>query len=202
MFLSAICSIFPGFTARARLEPADESGGVLTIQLRDIAQNGATDFTRLSRVALSDVSEKYFVRSGDLVFRSRGDWSAASAIGADLPEPALAIMPIFILRPNADVVDAEYLAWAINQAPAQRHFDLAAQGGNMRMISRAALETLDLEIPPLQTQRRIVEVHRLADRERLLTIDLANMRNQFITRRLVDLSKTRADLSTLAGHLS
>jgi hypothetical protein len=188
VLLSSICSIFPGFTARSRLEPTD-SGGVLTIQLRDIEQDGAVDITRMTRVVLDATAEKYFVHPGDVVFRSRGDWNVASAIDAALPEPVLAVMPLFILRPKAKVVIPEYLAWAINQAPAQRHFDGEAQGGSMRMISRSTLETLDLDIPPVATQRRIVEIDRLARLERQLTLDLAEKHRQITTRRLVDLAK-------------
>jgi len=203
VFLSSICSIFPGFTARSRLEPTD-LGGVLTIQLRDIAQDGSIDLARLTRVALDGASDRYFVRPGDVVFRSRGDWSVASSIDAVLPELALAVMPLFILRPKAKVVVSEFLAWAINQAPAQRHFDGMAQGGSMRMISRSTLETLDLDIPPLATQRHIVEIDRLARIERQLTLDLAEKRRKIITRRLVglakDLDKPRPRISKTSGN--
>ncbi|WP_294539076.1 restriction endonuclease subunit S [uncultured Rhodoblastus sp.] len=188
MLLSSICSISPGFTARSRLEPTD-SGGVLTIQLRDIEQDGTVDITRMSRVVMDAAAEKYFVHPGDVVFRSRGDWNVASAIDAALSEPALAVMPLFILRPKSSVVIPDFLAWAINQAPAQRHFDCEAQGGNMRMISRSTLETLDLDIPPVATQRRIVEIDRLARQERQLTLDLAEKQRQIVTRRLVDLAE-------------
>ena len=59
----------------------------------------------------------------------------------------------------------------------------------MRMISRSTLETLDLDIPPVATQRRIVEIDRLARLERQLTLDLAEKHRQITTRRLVDLAK-------------
>lgn len=199
MLLTSICSIHSGFTARARLESA-ESDGVLTIQLRDIAQDGSTDFGRLTRVRVDAVSDRYLVRPGDVVFRSRGEWNTASAIDESLPEPALAVMPLFILRPKAKVVVPEFLAWTINQAPAQRHFEGEAQGGSMRMISRSTLETLDLDVPALATQKRIVEIDRLARRERLLALELAEKHRQIITRRLADLAKARARISNAKGN--
>jgi hypothetical protein len=199
VILSSICSIFPGFTARVRLDSA-VSGGVLTIQLRDIAQDGSTNFAGLTRVALEGASEKYFVRPGDVVFRSRGDWSVASAIGSDLPEPALVVMPIFILRPKAGVVDPDYLAWAINSPAAQRYFDREAQGGNMRMIAKLSLESLEISVPDIATQKHIVEIDGLARLEHQLTLDLAEKHRKLTALRLADLVQAPSHSRKISGN--
>lgn len=199
MRLPSVCSIDPGFSARARLEPA-AAGGMAAIQLRDVAQDGSVDLDRLTRVSANLAAERYLVHPGDVVFRSRGDWNTAFAINESFSEPALAVMPLFILRPKAGVVMPEYLAWAINQAPAQRHFDAEAQGGNMRMISRSTLETLDLDIPDLAAQRRIVEIDRLARRERELSLELAAKHRQIIALRLAELAKAHAHISKTSGN--
>lgn len=185
MRLADVCIIHTGYTARGRLEPM-AAGGVLAIQLRDISSEGHIDPERLTRVQLEDLADRYFVRAGDVVFRSRGDRNTASALDERLQEPALAVLPLMVLRPNVEVVTPEYLAWAINQPPAQRHFDAAARGTNIRMIPRSSLDHLELDVPDIETQQKIVAVDALAERERALSQLAAETRRQMISLLLVE----------------
>ncbi|NEX48691.1 restriction endonuclease subunit S [Pseudotabrizicola algicola] len=185
MRLADACTIHTGYTARGRLEPA-AAGGVLAIQLRDISPEGIVDPERLTRVQLDGLAERYFVRTGDVVFRSRGERNTASALDERLQEPALAVLPLMVLRPKREVVTPEYLAWAINQPPAQRHFDSAARGTNIRMIPRSSLDDLELDVPDIETQGKIVVVDALAERERELTQLAADTRRKMISLLLVE----------------
>lgn len=185
MRLADACTIHTGYTARGRLEPT-ATGGVLAIQLRDISPDGLVDPERLTRVQLDGLADRYFVRAGDVVFRSRGERNTASALGERLQEPALAVLPLMVLRPNLDVVTPEFLAWAINQPPAQRHFDVAARGTNIRMIPRSSLDDLELDVPDIETQRRIVAVDALAERERELSQLAAETRRKMMSLILVE----------------
>ncbi len=185
MRLADACTIHTGYTARGRLEPA-AAGGVLAIQLRDISPEGIVDPERLTRVQLDGLADRYFVRAGDVVFRSRGERNTASALDERLREPALAVLPLMVLRPKRDVVMPEYLAWAINQPPAQRHFDSAARGTNIRMIPRSSLDDLELDVPDIELQEKIVVVDALAERERELTQLAAVTRRKMISLLLVE----------------
>jgi hypothetical protein len=185
MRLADTCTIHTGYTARGRLEPL-AAGGVLAIQLRDISPEGRIDPERLTRVQLEDLADRYFVRAGDVVFRSRGERNTAAALDERLQEPALAVLPLMVLRPNLDVVTPKYLAWAINQPPAQRHFDAAARGTNIRMIPRSSLDDLELDVPDIETQQKIVAVDALAERERALSQLAAETRRQMISLLLVE----------------
>ena len=111
--------------------------------------------------------------------------------------------PVLILRAKPVVVLPEFLAWAVNQPPSQRHFDRVARGTNMRMVLRPGIEDLKIEVPQLEVQRRIVAVDRLVRRERELAVRAADIREQLITRtrsctfrpcRLDPLSQLRDDL--------
>ena len=185
MRLPDACTIHTGYTARGRLEPT-AAGGVLAIQLRDISPDGFVDPERLMRVQLEDLADRYFVRAGDVVFRSRGERNTASALDERLREAALAVLPLMVLRPKRDVVTPEYLAWIINQPPAQRHFDVAARGTNIRMIPRTSLDDLELDVPDIETQEKIVAVNALAERERELSQLAAETRKKMMSLILVE----------------
>jgi restriction endonuclease S subunit len=146
------------------------------IQLGDISSDGRVDFRRLTRIHGDDMLDRHLVRTGDVVFRSRGDRNTAVALDENFEEPALAVLPLMILRSHLDVVTPRYLAWAINQPIAQRHFDSTAYGTKMRMVSRTALEQLQIDVPDLETQRQILAIDALAQRERTLAILAAEKR--------------------------
>lgn len=185
MRLGDACTVHTGYTARGRLEPT-AAGGVLVIQLRDISPDGLVNPERLTRVHLEDLAGRYFVRAGDVVFRSRGERNTASALDERLREPAVAVLPLMVLRPKRDVVTPEYLAWAINQPPAQRHFDVAARGTKIRMIPRSSLDDLELAVPDIETQKKIVAIDGLAERERELSQLAAETRRKMMSLLLVE----------------
>ena len=190
MRLLDISTIRTGYTVRSRLETA-ERGGLLTIQLGDISPDGSVNPEQLTRVCLGNLPDRYFVRAGDVVFRSRGERNTAFALDARFREPALAVLPLFVLRPKMDIVLPEYLAWAMNQPPAQRHFDSFARGTNLRMVPRASLDALDIDVPELETQRKIVAIDALAERERALSVLAADKRRQLTGLILADRAKDR-----------
>ena len=192
--LSDVCTIQTGFTARGRLESAAD-GGVLALQLRDILSNGLIAAQSLIRIQVGDISERYLTRPGDVVFRSRGERNTAAVMDESIPEPALAILPLMILRPDPQLLSGAYLAWAINQEPAQRHFEEEAQGTSLRMVSRTALENLKIAVPDFQTQQRILQVDALAERERQLAGQLTLKHYELIHRVLVERAQRRTTTS-------
>ena len=179
MQLSEVCHLSSGFTTRGRLEPA-ASGGLLAIQLRDIQGDDVVGAGNLPRYNLEfkGPPDRFLVRGGDVIFRSRGSPNTAATVSASLDEPVAVLLPLIIIRPNRTMVQPEYLAWAINLPEAQRRLDAEARGTNLRMIPKAALARLEIPLPNLATQRRIVTIHALAKRESSLHRELADCRER------------------------
>ena len=185
MRIGNTCTILSGYTFRRKLLPAEQDG-TLTLQLGDVSPDGHIDPGRLTRVAFDDLPERYLVGRGDVIFRSRGEPNIAVALDDRFVEPVLAVLPLFVLRPKQDIILPEYLAWAIDQPTSQRHFDRVARGTTMRMVPRSGLEILEISVPPIETQRRIVAIDALAERERSLTILAANKRRAITGQILYD----------------
>jgi hypothetical protein len=193
MRLSDLCTIRLGYTARAKLEAS--SHGVLAIQLRDMAEGGV-DSAGLSRVLIKESVDRYLVQAGDVLFRSRGDRNSAVALDDRFAEPAVAVSPLMVLRPRREIISPDYLAWAINQPEAQRHFDIAARGTSIRMVPKASLDELHIDLPDLPTQRRIVAAHSLAAREYALVHLLADAKQNLINRKLAEHAKSKRTHTT------
>lgn len=165
--LPALCKIQTGYTARGKLQ-RNPSDGVRAVQLRDIQGQDTCEPEDAPRYDVEAASERHWARPGDVLFRSRGEQTTAVLVAPAASEAVVAILPLLILRPNRTLVDPAYLAWIINQPISQQHFDSCAQGTSMRMIGRVCLDDLEIPVPDLDTQRRIVAIDRLSEREHAL----------------------------------
>lgn len=185
MRIGNACTILTGYTSRGRLQSA-EQGGLRVLQLGDVSPDGHVNPDHLTRVAFDDLPERYLVGGGDVIFRSRGEPNIAVALDDRFVERVVAVLPLFVLRPKPEIILSKYLAWMINQPSSQRHFDRVSRGTTMRMVPRSALEILEVSVPSIETQRRIVAIDALAERERFLTILAANKRRTITGKVLCD----------------
>lgn len=190
--IEEVCTIQTGYTARGRLQPATR-GGLLAIQLGDFPQDGHIAPDNLTRVDFDGKPEKFLVGPGDVLFRSRGEKNIAVALDDRFFERAVAVLPIFILRPRTDFIQPEYLAWVINQARSQRYFDRLASTTTIRMLPRSSLEMLEIQVPSVELQRQITALDTLAEREYALSI-LAADRRRALYRLLLE-NRTRDQMT-------
>ena len=175
--LGEACEIRAGYTARTALME-DAQQGVPAIQLRDL-HGERIAMASAGRYALEGKLDRYLVRPGDVLFRSRGESNTASIAVGDAGQTAVALLPVMVIRPKGDDILSEYVAWSINQHEAQRHLDLGARGTNLRMIPRECLETLPLHIPSVAVQRMITELDALSATETRLLHELADTKRKF-----------------------
>ena len=180
MRLADLCDIHSGYTARSKLEPL-QKGGVPAIQLSDVGGEDAFSPNTLARYDIGNVTEHHLVRGGEVIFRPRGPHGIAITIPEDVPEPAVVILPLIIIRPDRNRVLPEFVAWAINQPRAQHKLSLEAQGSIIRTIPMRALEQLDIAVPDMPTQRRIVALDALMRREKQLLRRLAERRERLFS---------------------
>src|SRR4030095_14310083 len=112
------------------------------------------------------------------LFISRGTRKQAVAI-TSLVENAIATSQFFVLRPDEKVLP-EYLAWYINQRPAQRYIEEHSTGTSASLINLGAMKSLPVETPPVETQSRVTKIHQLSLREKELMEAIQNKRRALI----------------------
>jgi len=198
MRIDEICDIQSGYTARGRLEP--HPFGTPALQLRDLGADEAWDSIQPEAYNLGKVKERYFAGAGDVLFRSRGANNTASAIPEDWPHLAVAVLPLMLLKPRKELVQSEYLAWAISQKSAQVHFRREGQGGSIHMVPKSVLASLEIELPDLKSQALIIEVHSLAEQAYRLDRKAADLRHHLNTLRLRKIVKSTSSQSNAGAH--
>lgn len=115
------------------------------------------------------------VRPGDVLVVLRGPVNAAAALSIPLPEPLFATLELAIIRPH-ETINAEYLAWFINQPTTQRALSEMRLGGSVERLPLAALDGLTLPIAPLEVQLSIAAIATLAREQAELSDRLARLR--------------------------
>lgn len=182
-FLKDIATIRSGYLFREKIEP-DPAGRYQVVQIGDISPNATLSNAGLTRTTLPDVKPSQILEPGDVLFISRGPRKQAVAIIEPM-EQTIATSQFFILHPNESALP-EFLAWHINQRPAQRYIEAHSRGSAVSLLNLEALKRLPLEPPPLKTQERIVRIHQLSLRERELLDAIREKRGALIERMLLN----------------
>jgi restriction endonuclease S subunit len=175
--LKDVATIRSGYLFRERIKP-DASGQYHVVQIGDVAPDSRFLDSALVRVSLPDVKRSQILETGDVLFISRGPRKQAIAIMWPI-ENAIATSQFFVLRPDESVLP-EFLAWYINQRPAQRYIEEHSTGTSASLINLEAMKVLPIEVPPVETQARITKIHQLSLREKELMEAIKNKRRALI----------------------
>ena len=168
------------------------SGSCYFVRIGDISQDGELLTDELVRIEPNEpVNDDLFLRPGDVLFPNRGTRTTALAYRLDLPR-TLAGAQFFVLRPDAGRVLPEYLAWFLRTEEAARYFEGRRKGTYVQIIQRSDLAEMEIPVPPLNVQQKIVEAANLALRERILAERLASLKWKL----------AKSLLSKAAGNLS
>lgn len=177
-----------GYTFRSRLE-SSEDGEIAVIQMKDLRDDNIISNDTLTKLDMATMREHLFVQPGDLVFRSRGQVNTA-AIVPENPVKTIVSAPLLRIRiTKTDLIIPAYLKWYINQKDAQNFLNSRTEGTLLKMISKQVLEDLEIIIPTLEKQRRIVELAALFAREQFLLHTLIDKREQYLSTRLIQIAK-------------
>lgn len=172
-----VAEIQSGYQFRGKIEPEDNAN-VTVVQMKDIDRSLRLRYNDLIPAYL-EKPEPYIINQGDVLFMPRGYHRYALCIERPVRN-VVASSVFFILRPDEDVVIAEFLAWLLNQPGFQNHVDSLAQGTTTKLISKTDFSSLKIEVPSIQVQRKIVELQQQFKKEQQLIDQIQNKRSQLI----------------------
>lgn len=186
--IKQLATVQMGYSFRSRLE-ASIGGKVAVIQMKDLLQDNTVDCKALVNIDMETVKEHHLAQKGDLVFRSRGLITTAAILLED-PGKAVVAAPLLRIRiTKPEKILPEYLKWYISQRDAQIFLTSRAKGTVQKMISKHAVEDIEVYLPGLEQQKNIVDLAKLSARERTILGMLAEKRKQYISTLLMQLAK-------------
>lgn len=163
--LSEIADVRLGHPFRGAI-PEVENGSARVVQIRDLSRSGLKDCDALLRTELEGRKGPDWLQDHDVLFVAKGSNAFAAPV-LHAPRQAVCSQHIYVVRVREpEHVSPAFLAWQLNQSPAQRYLRQSAEGSHQLSIRRSVLDATRIRIPPLQQQRAVVELDRIARAER------------------------------------
>lgn len=161
--LGDISEIQVGYQSREGIR-AHPSGSHFLLQARDFTNLHQIDWSNLTRFTPAGSTTKSEIQPGDVLFLAKGQDNFACPV-THVTDHVLAANSFYILRPNKATILPEYLAWWLNQTPAQEYIRLNRSGSSLPFLSVSALSHLEVPIPSIEMQRKIGELELLRKKE-------------------------------------
>ena len=176
--LKLIADIQVGYQAKAGIKERVQ-GTHRLIQSKDFDSSHRVHSEDLLAFCPERNPEIYSVRKEDVLFQARGVEHFAHYIEDDLKD-TLAAGSFYILRLQSEDLLPQYLAWWLNQSKAQAWLRAQARGTGISFVSKHTLSHLQVRIPPLSIQKKVVKIVTLARREQFLLDKLAQTRSRLV----------------------
>lgn len=176
--LGELAAVKAGHPFRGSI-PSVPGGDIRAVQLKDISRDGLINWDSTVATRLEGWKEPDWLKSGDVLFMFRGTRTLAVYIDR-VPFQAVCSPNFYLIRVADESVLPEFLAWQLNQAPAQNSLRQGAEGSAQLHIRRAVVENIELTIPPLSTQTRIVLLASSARKEAAILEKLIENRSQML----------------------
>lgn len=167
---------------------SSEEGDVKYLQAKHFDDSGVLIDEIDTRLKKDDKNESHLLHDGDVLFVGKGfrnfAWTYTSQIG-----DAIASSIFFVVRPNQNKVIPEYLAILFNTPKYQSYFQSMGAGSKITSIRKSELEALLINLPDLDTQKKIVVLKKLHQRDMQLSqkiIEEKEIRFQSIINQLLN----------------
>ncbi len=183
-YLNQISEIRSGYLFKSGIRTEPE-GSISVIQLKDVDERGNINFSAISKISLENISSQDFLMPDDVLFKAKTNRPTAAAVSRKL-ESTIATAHYFIIRLNTVDVLPGYLAWYLNQRPAQIYFSKHAGGTRIQVITKQVLGNLEVVIPAKSIQEKVEKIYRLHFQERQLVDALKEKKHELISAQLMN----------------
>ena len=166
--IQEIADVRTGY-AYSRKQAGEAGGGdLLGLQINDVRFASVVDPTRLFPVYWEQVRKPPVLEPGEVVLAAKGNHNRA-AIFLDHDQQVIPSTHFLILTVKDERhISPNFLCWVLNYRSTQNRLADIQTGTNIPSISKKALAMLEVPLPPIDIQERILRLHSLWEEERHL----------------------------------
>ena len=176
--LRELGNIRRGHISTTRSSNLADPSSVRALQMGDLPQDGSIPWAPLRRVQPAGSWKTSVIQDGDVVLPLRSTRVSAVVARGVLPR-TVAVGHWAIITAGPTVLP-EYLAWYLAHPTMARQWRQAEVGSKLAFVPLAAVREMQVEVPPLDVQQRIVTVHALHKRLTGLEQQLQDARNEYV----------------------
>jgi hypothetical protein len=178
MELKYIFSVFSGPTLRQSTSDLPE-GPIAVLQMKDVSFQGFTVGSAPNKISDIGFHPHHYLKKGDILFLRAGANNFAVYYDGRFPL-AVASSMFFVLRPLRSDVLSEYVALFLNQPTAQAKIHPVKAGTSVTNVTKAMLEQLNVPLPPIEMQKKIVEAHHQLQLEKAISEDIISNKSMLL----------------------
>ncbi len=159
-------------------------GDVIYLQVKHFDEDGKLQSALHGDLLSAYLSEKHLLKDGDVLFAAKGTKNFA-AVFENHNEPAVASTSFFVIRPSDQKLLPQYLAWFLNNRNTQTLLKGQAIGTSIPSISKQVLENLEIAVPSIETQKAILQITKLRNKEKSLKQKIEVLKDKCLSQQLV-----------------
>lgn len=183
--ISQIAEIKSGYLFKEGIKP-DKEGNVSVVQLKDVNGRGVLNLNELQRISLEKIDPENYLVVGDVLLKAKTNNPVSAVVRKELPNTIATAHYFIISVKKADVLPG-YLAWYLNQRPAQVYFNRNAGGTRIQVINKQLLSELEVVMPDLKTQDKIEKIYELHQREQDLVEFIKEKKHALVLAQLLSM---------------
>lgn len=181
--LSELVSIRTGFQFRGEA-PYSPQGKYSLIHLRDSADALSFEEQETHRFNISDIKKEDLLSKDDILLRSKGNNHFSVLVDCEVTNTVVSGLSLVIRCKDSRVVPS-YLAWYLNQPPAQAFLTKISAGTSISVVNKGALGDLLIPLRSLSSQEAIGELYQLQLRKECLTMKLLKSSRRLLNAQLL-----------------
>lgn len=163
-------------------------GEVVYLQSKNFDEYGQLHSELHPDLVADGISEKHLLKDGDVLFAAKGTKNFA-AVFENHNEPSVASTSFFVIRPTDNKVLPQFLAWFLNNPTTQNLLKGQAIGTSIPSISKQVLENLEITVPDIETQKAILQITKLRNKEKSLKQEIETLREKQIQQQIINAIK-------------
>lgn len=174
--LHQLCDIRSGITLRkSSNSPAESEHGPYLLRIKDIS-GLEISLNSPQPAPAGERLDKYAITTGDVAFASRGPQCRAGVM-PEHDKTYIAPSQLYILTPHdPELLLPSYLALILSSDYAEDYFRTRRKGSRVQIITKSSLSELTITVPPIETQKHLVDLHHLTEQEKQLQLDIITKR--------------------------
>ena len=143
---------------------------------------GVFDTTVAPQLNLNNKLEKHLLKDGDLLFAAKGlnNFAVVYNNGIGKAVASSSFIVIKINEENKQTIQPDYLAWFLTHHKQIKLMHQQQLGTTIPSIGMKQLAELEINIPPIEVQKKIVAVHQLREKEKELTTRIEEWKDKQI----------------------
>ena len=163
-------------------------GELVYLQSKHFDEYGQLNAVLHPDLLADGISEKHLLKDGDVLFAAKGTKNFA-AVFENHNEPSVASTSFFVIRLANKKLLPQYLAWVLNSRTTQAMLKGQAIGTSIPSISKQVLENLEIVIPSIATQKAILQITKLRNKEKLLKKKIEILREKQLQQQIINAIK-------------